>query len=355
MSDHPRRRLAGPSPSVPFSRSAPPTLLTPRPPSRRASCSMAATAGSLMTSAGTRSCKAPPRSCSTSAGPGRAPCRRPSSPTTTRCRPPASARPASPSCSSTATVATPTWCSAAPARSAATTSSHPPASSPTPSPEQPSWRTAVGAASRVGRRSSREGGGRQASATRTSAAPVGPRQPRCRWVRSRRPAAAHHHDDRSHPSGRVLSTTGSTPRQGRHPPCRPAIDHHAKVSAVETHAHTGVEQTRPPIITPENGCRPRPSSSARSNYRTLHVVVPTAFGEVVGFGQAGHERLGVSADCEAVTRSGTSPPAHSLRARVTSRGKVREQELSQQIADLARRLDTLGGELVSRTDDTPSA
>ena len=35
-------------------------------------------------------------------------------------------------------------------------------------------------------------------------------------------------------------------------------------------------------------------------------------------------------------------------------GKVREQELSNQIADLARRLDALGGELVSRPDDTPA-
>ena len=39
---------------------------------------------------------------------------------------------------------------------------------------------------------------------------------------------------------------------------------------------------------------------------------------------------------------------------VTSRGKVREQELSHQIADLARRLAALGEELVSRTDDTPA-
>ena len=33
---------------------------------------------------------------------------------------------------------------------------------------------------------------------------------------------------------------------------------------------------------------------------------------------------------------------------------MREQELSHQIADLARRLDALGGELVSRPDDTPA-
>ena len=101
MSTHPRRRLA-----LAITLGA---LLTlgatdpaPGPPSRRASCSTAATAGSPTTSAGTRWCRAPPRSTS-AGGPSAAPCRRPSSPTTTRCRPPASARPASPSCSSRAT------------------------------------------------------------------------------------------------------------------------------------------------------------------------------------------------------------------------------------------------------------
>ena len=108
MSTHPRRRLA-----LALTLGA---LLTlgvadpagAGPPSRPASCSTAATAGSPMTWAGTRWCRAPPTSCSTAGGPSPAPCRRPSSPTTTRCPPPASARAASPSCSSTAIAAAPT-------------------------------------------------------------------------------------------------------------------------------------------------------------------------------------------------------------------------------------------------------